>query len=58
MRNENPANLDPKEIQQGWHFCPDWDGLVVGPVKDSEWGDNIQHCLCGLKNPNTNWLPE
>ena len=23
--------LSPEEISQGWHFCYDWDGLLIGP---------------------------
>lgn len=23
-------------VDQGWHYCEDWDGLVVGPGSD-EW---------------------
>lgn len=23
--------LTPKEIDEGWHYCSDWDGLLVGP---------------------------
>jgi len=23
--------LTAEELAQGWHFCPDWDGLLVGP---------------------------
>ena len=21
----------PQEVAEGWHFCPEWDGLLVGP---------------------------
>lgn len=34
-------NLDekftPEEIQQGWHFCCEWDGLPVNPSMDETW---------------------
>jgi hypothetical protein len=23
--------LTPEERQEGWHFCPDWDQMLVGP---------------------------
>jgi hypothetical protein len=26
--------LTLKEIDQGWHWCSDWDGLLVGPGMD------------------------
>ena len=33
--NELMANdaalLTTHEIEQGWHFCFEWDGLLVGP---------------------------
>lgn len=49
--------LTQEEMAQGWHFCFDWDGLIVGPLKDSEWGDDPERCLCGFPNPNsTLWL--
>lgn len=25
------ARLTPEEIAQGWHFCVEFDGLLVGP---------------------------
>ena len=35
--------LTEREIADGWHFCPEWDGLLIGPGMD-EWDD----CPCGL----------
>jgi hypothetical protein len=23
--------LTAEEIAEGWHFCPDWDGMLLGP---------------------------
>jgi len=23
--------LTPEEISQGWHYCYDWDGELIGP---------------------------
>jgi len=56
----NTSLLTLEEKNQGWHFCWEWDGLLVGPVKDSEWGANPEKCLCGLDNPNPNksWIPK
>ena len=25
-----PIHCENTEIEQGWHFCPEWDGLLVG----------------------------
>jgi hypothetical protein len=25
------ASLTQDEVTQGWHFCPDWDFLLIGP---------------------------
>jgi hypothetical protein len=25
------ALLTEEEINAGWHFCPEWDGLLIGP---------------------------
>lgn len=26
-----PSGLTYAEMAEGWHFCQDWDGLLVGP---------------------------
>ena len=32
LMDDDPApSLTEAEIQLGWHFCWDWDGLLVGP---------------------------
>ena len=31
--------LQPEEIAEGWHFCPEWDGLLIGP---GMW--EFEHC--------------
>lgn len=31
----------PDEIAEGWHFCPDWDGLPVGPGSPE-----VEVCTC------------
>ena len=33
--------LTPQEISEGWHWCYDWDGLLVGPGMDE-----CTHCGC------------
>lgn len=35
--------LTQAEISHGWHFCVDWDGLLVGPGMGE-----VRHCHCGL----------
>jgi hypothetical protein len=35
--------LTPEEIALGWHFCRDWDGLLVGPGTPE-----LDSCHCGL----------
>lgn len=29
--NENVAVLSQEEFNEGWHYCTDWDYLLVGP---------------------------
>lgn len=38
---DDEAKLTPAEIDQGWHFCYDWDGLLVGPGMGE-----IEFCRC------------
>lgn len=33
--------LTKEEIDGGWHWCPDWDGMLVGPGMGE-----LDHCLC------------
>ena len=30
MRNQD-LSVTPEELSHGWHFCWEWDGLLVGP---------------------------
>ena len=34
--------LSDDEISQGWHFCDDWDGLLIGPGMGE-----MEACECG-----------
>lgn len=43
---ESDDKLHPVEIVQGWHFCWDWDGLLVGPGMGE-----LQTCTCHPKPP-------
>jgi len=47
---EPDAVLTAEELAQGWHWCPEWDDLHVGPVS-MEWGDDPLKCQCGLDLP-------
>lgn len=39
----NPnLKLTQQEIEQGWHFCSDFDGLIIGPTMGMEW----EYCSC------------
>lgn len=49
MNNDN-LKLTPEELQLGWHFCWDWDGLLVGPGMGE-----LDSCTCHPKPPG--WEP-
>ena len=38
----NTLDITQEEIDTGWHFCPDWDGLLIGPGMPGEQ----ELCLC------------
>lgn len=40
MANEE-LSLTPEEILARWHFCPEFDGLLIGPGMDE-----MKSCLC------------
>lgn len=31
LMNDPALGLTEDEIEQGWHFCPEWDSLLIGP---------------------------
>jgi hypothetical protein len=35
------AMLTPEEIKEGWHFCHEWDDLLVGPGMEE-----VHVCTC------------
>lgn len=39
MRDE--LELYQEEIEDGWHFCWEWDGLLIHPT----WGE-FKYCSC------------
>jgi len=36
-----PTDLTPAEQAEGWHFCREWDGLLVGPGMEE-----LEPCTC------------
>jgi hypothetical protein len=42
---ERVEPLTPDEIAEGWHFCWDWDGLLIGPGMGE-----MQSCCCNTVN--------
>jgi hypothetical protein len=43
MKDDDLA-LTEAEIEQGWHFCCDWDGLLIGPgMTEMEHCSHAQH---------------
>lgn len=52
MRGDINYELTNEEYSLGWHFCYDWDGLLVGPgMKEYE-----EFCTCRNKNDKENIL--
>lgn len=43
MHDVGPG-LTPEEIADGWHFCWDWDGLLIGPGMGE-----MDSCVCQPK---------
>ena len=31
LEREPSAVITKEEFSEGWHFCPDWDYMLVGP---------------------------
>lgn len=44
MDNEE-LNLTEQEIDEGWHFCFEFDGLLVGPGMEEQ-----KFCRCEIEN--------
>ena len=40
--NKPDAQLTYSEMKLGYHFCPDWDYMLVGPHCKEEW--DCCHC--------------
>lgn len=41
LMDDDDAPLTAEEITLGWHFCCEWDGLLVGPGMDE-----LKYCHC------------
>lgn len=44
LSRNDELKLTPEEIAEGWHFCDEFDGLLVGP----QMGE-LAACLCWPK---------
>lgn len=48
LMNDDKARLTPEERAEGWHFCHEFDGLLVGPgMRETEFCSDT----CGKPNP-------
>ena len=34
-----------EETLMGWHYCAEWDDMLIGPIMEMEWSC----CLCRIK---------
>jgi len=41
LMDDSYEKLAPEEIAKGWHFCEDWDFLLVGPDMEE-----AEACTC------------
>lgn len=42
LMNDDASCLTREEMADGWHWCLDWDQLLVGPGMME-----MEHCTCG-----------
>lgn len=56
MNNERWQHLErtgeaptPEERTEGWHYCPEWDEMLIGPSMEMEW----DCCVCDIKKTVT-----
>lgn len=40
--------LTSEEVAEGWHWCDDWDFMLVGPGMEE-----LAYCSCGLSEHGT-----
>ena len=41
LSNNDNLKLTDDELKEGWHFCDEWDGLLVSPEMPES-----KHCRC------------
>lgn len=53
LMDSQEAMLTIEEVKEGWHFCGEFDGLLVGRevAPFTEWGNDPYECRCGLRYP-------
>jgi len=51
LEHNQKAELSQAEIEAGWHFCMDWDGLLIGPGMRE-----LEHCHCILHHKVRNGI--
>lgn len=51
LSGDMDLSLTPEEFAAGWHFCNDWDGLLIH-ASDPE----AEACLCARPRPGPAWL--
>lgn len=37
LESDQDSRCTTDEVLRGWHFCNDWDGLLIGPEMEGEW---------------------
>lgn len=42
LEKDANSHLTPEELQQGWHFCPDWDYMLI------QKGSDAEECYCKI----------
>jgi len=48
---DESMQLSPDEIEAGWHFCPEWDGLLIGPTMSE-----MDECVCAGINRSARFV--
>ncbi len=51
LMNDDAKMLTPDEKSKGWHFCNDWDGLLIN-AGDGQEGD---YCCCFTEEEKANF---
>ena len=48
---DESMQLSPDEIEAGWHFCPEWDGLLIGSTMSE-----MDECVCAGINRSARFV--